>query len=738
MSSVTLRHALATSTPGALASRARHAVGSGWRQLASLDRPERSRRAALAELGVLALLGLGIVALAAWLAHPPSLPAHPQRFLIVLVAQLVLYGAAAVWVWWRRVPTRGALAIIVLVAVAARLAFAMQAPTASDDIYRYVWDGRIQAAGINPYRYVPDDPALAAYRDEAIFPHINRRAVPTIYPPAAQGVFRLVYALHPDSVPWTRLAFAGFDLVTILALSGLLLRLGLRPERVILYAWHPLLILELGHSGHVDVVAICFLVLALRARVGARPWQAGFLLACAALTKFYAIIALPALLDPRRRRDLRLPLACVVTIGLAYLPFLGVGGKVFGYLGGYVQEEGIASGDRYYLLGLARGLWSRLPAALHRPSWSGFPDAAQLYSGLLVAAMGALALWCWTRPLPSPRAIPARALLLFGVFIACTTPTYPWYALLLLPFIPFVGPRLLLPALAIVSAAGFLYLQWWWPGTGGWSRALAYGLGPVALAMTALIGLARGRHPRPAPDRRPREAEPISLFDRFPWIYSSCREWFFRDHTSQIVAGLWPAGMPRAHEYFLEIGCGPGFYARRLAGRFDGLRVIGLDRSVAQLGHARQRATAQGLTNCRFVEGDARALRQRSGSIDAIVVSRLFTVLPERECALAEMYRVLGPGGRCFIAEPRSRFWTALPLRALWLSATVARALHGERASYREPARATVLTTAEFDGLVTSQPWCAIARWEDRQYHYAVCEKRLAAPLPMALALAAD
>ncbi len=363
MSSVTLRHALATSTPGALASRARHAVGSGWRQLASLDRPERSRRSALAELGVLALLGLGIVALAAWLAHPLSLPAHPQRFLIVLVTQLVLYGAAAVWVWWRRVPTRGALAIIVLVAVAARLAFAMQAPTASDDIYRYVWDGRIQAAGINPYRYVPDDPALAAYRDEAIFPHINRRAVPTIYPPAAQGVFRLVYALHPDSVPWTRLTFVGFDLVTILALSGLLLRLGLRPERVILYAWHPLLILELGHSGHVDVVAICFLVLALRARLGARPWQAGFLLACAALTKFYAIIALPALLDPRRRRDLRLPLACVVTIGLAYLPFLGVGGKVFGYLGGYVQEEGIASGDRYYLLGLARGLWSRLPAA---------------------------------------------------------------------------------------------------------------------------------------------------------------------------------------------------------------------------------------------------------------------------------------------------------------------------------------------------------------------------------------
>jgi alpha-1,6-mannosyltransferase len=738
MSRGTLRHTLAGYTPGALAPRARQALGANWRQLAAIDRPAPPRRVALAELGVLALLGLGLVALALWLAQLPSVPAHPQRFLIVLVAQLALYGLAAAWVWWRHVPVRAALAIIVLVAVAARLAFAMQAPTISDDIYRYVWDGRVQAAGMNPYRYAPDDPALAPYRDEAIFPHINRRAVPTIYPPVAQGVFRLVYALHPASVAWTRIAFAGFDLATILALIGLLLRLGLRPERVILYAWHPLLILELGHSGHVDVVAICFLVLALRARLGARPWQAGFLLACATLTKFYALIALPALLDPRRRRDLRLPLACAVTAALAYLPFLSVGGKVFGYLGGYVQEEGIASGDRYYLLGLARSVWSRLPVALHRPTWTLLPDAAQLYSGLLVLAMGALALWCWLRPLPSPRAIPARALLLFSVFIACTTPTYPWYALLLLPFIPLVGPRLLVPALAIVSGAGFLYLQWWWPGTGGWSRALAYGLGPFLLVLAALVGLARGRYPRAAPDGARQETGPTSLFERFPWIYSSCREWFFRDHTGQIVAALWPNGAPDAHASFLEIGCGPGFYARRLARRFGGLRVIGLDRSAAQLGHARQRATAQGLTNCRFVEGDARALRQRSGSIDTIVASRLFTVLPERECALAEMYRVLGSGGRCFIAEPRSRFWTALPLRALWLAAVVARALRGERLSYREPTRATVLTTEEFAALVSSQPWQTIARWHDRQYHYAVCEKGCAVSATLALAPAAD
>ncbi len=121
-----------------------------------------------------------------------------------------------------------------------------------------------------------------------------------------------------------------------------------------------------------------------------------------------------------------------------------------------------------------------------------------------------------------------------------------------------------------------------------------------------------------------------------------------------------------------------------------------------------------------------RALAQRSGTIDAIVVSpRLFTVLPERECALSEMYRVLGSGRRCFIAEPRSRFWTA-------------RALRGERSSYRELARATVLTTEEFAALVMSQPWRTIDCWEDRQYYYAVCEKRAVLKIIPALAQAAD
>ena len=84
-------------------------------------------------------------------------------------------------------------------------------PRTSDDAYRYVWDGRVQAAGINPYRYAPADPALAELRDDAIFPKINRAEYAvTIYPPVAQMFFFLVTRLG-ENVTTMRLAMLGCE-----------------------------------------------------------------------------------------------------------------------------------------------------------------------------------------------------------------------------------------------------------------------------------------------------------------------------------------------------------------------------------------------------------------------------------------------------------------------------------------------------------------------------------------------
>ena len=218
-----------------------------------------------------------------------------------------------------------------------------------------------------------------------------------------------------------------------------------------------------------------------------------------------------------------------------------------------------------------------------------------------------------------------------------------------------------------------------------------------------------------------------SLYERFPWLYAFCRDHLFRDDTDSISTALWPAGTPPADSSLLELGCGPGFYARQLAGRFGQLRVTGIDRSGRQLRRARSLATVHRLRNCAFEEGDALNLDRPDDSVDAIVVSRLLLVLSERERVLAEMHRVLRPGGRCFIAEPRSALRAAVPLGVLRLVARLD-AIRGYPRGYREPGRIDVLDTGGFKVLIGSQPWIKVQHWQDTWYQYAVCEKRPSDP----------
>lgn len=226
------------------------------------------------------------------------------------------------------------------------------------------------------------------------------------------------------------------------------------------------------------------------------------------------------------------------------------------------------------------------------------------------------------------------------------------------------------------------------------------------------------------PSVQPAARAADSLFDRFPWLYAFCRERLFRDDTEQIITALWSDSVPPPGSQVLELGCGPGVYARQLAGRFAHLRAIGVDQAAQQLRRARSQAAARRLTNCRFEHGDARALAWPAGTFDAVIASRLFMILAEQGQALAEMHRVLRSGGRCFIAEPRVARRAALPLHALWLAARVAGAFRGnDRATYREPDNAAVLTAEEFGNLIASQPWKQVWRWHDRWYQYALCDK---------------
>ncbi|MEO5793330.1 MAG: glycosyltransferase 87 family protein [Gaiellaceae bacterium] len=441
-----------------------------------------SRRGGLLLLGGV-LVGLAF-ALGAVLDRPDPF-ARPGALVATLVALFAVYGLAAVLVVRGRPLGRWAFAVVLLVAIGARLGLAVHPPVLSDDAYRYVWDGRVQAAGINPYRHPPESPALAQLRDAAIYERVNRKFAPTIYPPAAQGFFRAVYAVHPDSIRWTKVAFVLADAVAIVLLGLLLVRFGRPPEQALLYAWHPLALVEVGHSGHVDVLAVALLLGSLLCFVRGRPLAAGIALAGATLVKFYALVALVPMLvkgrGPARGRA-RLAGALLVTVVLAYLPFLSVGTRVLGYLPGYLEEEGFESGARFYLLRLLD---------------AGSPNAVLAYELLAAAVLAALALAVWRRRGREPESV--ALLLLAGLALA--TPAYPWYALLPLSLLPLAGPRVLALGSFLAGSALLLYVEQKAPGNPVWPLHVVWGGTSVALVAAALslVGArVRARLPRVA------------------------------------------------------------------------------------------------------------------------------------------------------------------------------------------------------------------------------------------------
>jgi len=318
--------------------------------------------------------------------------------------------------------------IILAVTVACRLEVVFAPPFLSSDIYRYVWDGVVQHAGISPYRYVPGDAALSFLRgaNEDVFAHINRRDYAhTIYPPCAQMLFYMVTWISP-TVTAMKLAMVGFEGVTVAAIIALLRRLRKRPVQVQLYAWCPLLVWEIAEAGHLDSAAMAFIALALLARMRRRAWLTGGLLGIAVMLKFYPLVLLPALWwrGDGRGSWWKMPAGLVAVVAVGYACYAGVGMRVFGFLGGYAQEEGLATGARYFLLDLVR----RAPGTETAPVWVFYGFCGVVFAGLGVWAWRVGAPGAATGGFLGPAFSLAMALMLLF------SPHYAWYVIWLVPF----------------------------------------------------------------------------------------------------------------------------------------------------------------------------------------------------------------------------------------------------------------------------------------------------------------
>lgn len=293
-----------------------------------------------------------------------------------------------------------------LLAAVAQILFLVKPPGPDDDIHRYVWDGRVQRLGHNPYIVVPGDPALSALHT-AETRSLNHPDLPSLYPPGAELFFRAVTAIH-ESVFALKVAFVICNLAIVFVLLDVLRSSGQAAHWVLAYAWHPLLAIEVAGSGHIDIVGVLLLLISVAAL--ARRWRmvAAIAFALAFGVKLLPIVLLPLYWKRIRTRDGAL---AAIVFGLLYVPFFHRGRIPTGSLGTYVQS--------FRFNGPVFALLERVAPP-------------QLIVGVAVLIGFVVAIWmrrkseAWSS---DAVAWPMAASLF------CAPVVYPWYLLWLLPFV---------------------------------------------------------------------------------------------------------------------------------------------------------------------------------------------------------------------------------------------------------------------------------------------------------------
>jgi alpha-1,6-mannosyltransferase len=344
---------------------------------------------------------------------------------LFLLKFFTLYGLYLVAVWTvLKEPKRsstgmGAVLAIFLFAVLFRVCLLGSAPSLSSDIYRYVWDGRVQTQGVNPYRYPPSADSLASLRDEVIYPNINRQDAPTIYPAGAQIFFLLSHRMAGDSLMGLKGFLVGFDVLSMIVLIGLLRAHGLSETRLVVYAWNPLVVTEIAESGHLEGLVV-FLVLSAIYLYTIDKKIFGLLsLAFASATKIYPALLLPALINKGER--IRHVLWFFLAILILYVPYGSAGGKLLGFLPIYVTNpyESFNLGLKDVVMEVIRGL--------------DYVLVTKIFLGILFAA-SFIIFW-----LPKNReAVIKYSMVLIGLqLILMPTALHPWYVVWLIPLLAF-------------------------------------------------------------------------------------------------------------------------------------------------------------------------------------------------------------------------------------------------------------------------------------------------------------
>jgi hypothetical protein len=341
-----------------------------------------------------------------------------------------------------------------------------------DDIARYIWDGRLQRLGYNPYTVIPADRAFSGLHTPATR-GLNNAGVPSPYPAGAQLFFRAVTAIHESAFAF-KIAFAVCDFAIILVLFDLLRRSDQGTHWVLAYAWHPLLATDVAGSGHVDILGVMLLVVSAAALERRRRAIAAITFGLAVAVKLLPIVLIPLYWRRLRVHD---ALLAASAFGLPYLPFVKAGRIPIGSLAIYVQQ--FRFNDPVFPI-------------LERAVGPLFAAGVAVVVGLVTAGW-----WRARRPRCSPDAWAWP----MAASLACAPVVYPWYLVWLVPFLRSVATLpLAIWTLSVLSTYRIWYLRplghsW---QVSGWLLLVEYGPVATTAAVVWLRPLVRPARSAPA------------------------------------------------------------------------------------------------------------------------------------------------------------------------------------------------------------------------------------------------
>ena len=363
-------------------------------------------------------------------------------------------------------PNRRLLIAALLFSVAFRVPLALGRVGPDNDMVRYIYDGRLQRLGYNPYTVLPSDPAMAGTHtdDTRLMPSSHAR---TPYPAAAQLFFRLVVTVR-ESAGAMKLALVACDLLTIAVLLAWLRSTRRSPWLALAYAWNPLVILEVAHSGHVDALGALWIAVAAWMLSTGRGMRAMIAFVLAVASKLLPIVLLPLFWKRVRMRDAA---AGVLVLAVLYFPFRSAGALPLGAVPNVVAF-----------------------IRFNGPLFKALASVLTPQGAALVAVLGGLGTAVWMRATRTADD-PAAWAWPMAVSLAAAPVIYPWY---LLYFTPFLFTTAALPLVVWTYSVLPVYLVWHLSRQGHrwvvphWVMGIEYGAELIALLVLVVLMVLRG------------------------------------------------------------------------------------------------------------------------------------------------------------------------------------------------------------------------------------------------------